>query len=291
MRKLVLMYSMLFLYACFACSDNENLEPSGFDKDWFVIENDPGDPLKSLVYDIYVNKKVPVFYNDTIGWSIRGEGENGNPAKHYQILVPNYSIDYMNTNYRFVVCRNNELILNAVRFLKERVLDRMPVEAMPKSYFLVDSVVFFDTEAQNAYKGMMTTVCGRISEIPDMSEEELQELALEILVLDYAPYLCRTYSEELKGFYLQTNAFAGENYYGVEDYDIYEIEQMYEYGFLREISDYSFTPTEEEDVADYVKCILAYSDEEFADMYGEYDIIMAKYDIMKRILAKVQNNK
>lgn len=61
MRKLVFVYSMLFLYMCLACSDNENLEPSGFDKDWFVIENDPTDPLKSLVYDIYVNKKIAVF--------------------------------------------------------------------------------------------------------------------------------------------------------------------------------------------------------------------------------------
>ena len=300
MRKLVLIYSMLFLYMCFACSDNENLKPSGFDKDWFVIENDPNDPLKSLVYDIYVNMKVPVFYNDTIGKSVRGVDGNGNPVVHYQILVPHYTIDGMNTNYRFVISHDNDLILNTVRFLKERVLDKLPIEAMPKSYFLVDSVAYLvneyynEWESQNTYRGMMTTVCGRMSEIPDMSEEELQELASEMISWDLGPYLCKAYAKELEKFYLQTNAYAGKDLYGIilsydSNPDYYA--DMNEYGFLRELSNYSSTPTKEEDVTDYAKYILIYSEEEFTDMYGDYDIIMAKYAIMKRIMADVQSKK
>lgn len=298
MRKKVLIYSLLFLSLCYACSDNENLKPSGFDKDWFVIENDPNDPLKSLVYDIYVNQKVPVFYNDTIGKSVREVDDNGNPVIHYQILVPHYTIDGMNTTYRFVISRDDDVILNGVRFLKERVLDKMPTDALPKSYFLVDSISIYKYDyniydyawsSEKVYKGMATTVCGKLSEIPDMTEIEMQELAAEVIAMDLGPYVFSNYSKELENFYLQTNNFAGEDYYGVLDYNIWYIEDMYAYGFLREISNYYTTPTRVEDVTDYVKYLYIYTDEEFANIYGGYDLIMAKYTIMKSIIADVRD--
>lgn len=299
MRKLVFVYSMLFLYMCLACSDNENLEPSGFDKDWFVIENDPTDPLKSLVYDIYVNKKIAVFYNDTIGRSVRGMDQNGDPVVHYQILVPHYSIDRMDMNYHFVISQDDDLILQAIRFLQERVLKYMPAGALPKSYFLVDSVAYLvneyynEWESRGIYKGMMTTVCGKMSEIPEMDEVKLQELAAEIIASDYGPYVYRTCSKQLIEFYSHTNTYAGKNFYNVKlSYDSnppsWNID-MNEYGFLRELSDYYTTPTEMEDISDYVEYIYAYPEEVFTEMYGEYDLIMAKYAIIKRILVDIQN--
>ena len=300
MNRLNLIYSLLLFSVCFACSDNEDLKPSGFDQDWFAIENDPRDPLKSLVYDIYVNQKVSVFYNDTIGKSIRGVDEDGNPVVHYQILMPQYTIDGINPNYRFVPSQDKDIILNAVRFLNERVLSMLTGEAMPKSYFLVDSVAYLEDSyddiwgIRNTYKGMMTTVCGRITELSVMSEAELRELAVDIIALDLGPYICATYKIDLEKFYLQTNTYAGKNLYGLRlEYDSTPsfYDDLYEYGFIRPVSDYNMTPTEEEGVSDYVKAVLFYSEEEFTGMYEEFDVIMAKYAIMKRIMDKYKAEK
>lgn len=303
MNRLNLIYSLLLLCVCFACSDNEDLKPSGFDQDWFAIENDPSDPLKSLVYDIYVNQKVSVFYNDTIGKSIRGMDEDGNPVVHYQILVPHYTIDGINPMYRFVLSQDKDIILNAVRFLNERVLSILTGEALPKSYYLVDSIAYKEYDydvydyvwrSKNVYKGMMTTVCGRISELPSMSETELRELAADIIALDLGSYIWATYKIDLEKFYLQTNTYAGKNLYGLRlEYDSTpsSYDDLHEYGFLRPVSDYYMTPTEDEDVSDYVRAVLAYSEEEFTGMYEEFDVIMAKYAIMKRVMDKYKAEK
>lgn len=299
MNKLNLIYSLL-LCVCFACSDNEDLKPSGFDLDWFAIENDPSDPLKSLVYDIYVNKKVSVFYNDTIGKNIRGVDEDGNPVVHYQILVPQYTIDGINRNYRFVPGQDKDIILNALRFLDERVLSMMTEEAMPKSYYLVDSVAYLENSSdhiwgiRDTYKGMVTTVCGRISELPDMSEAELKELAADLIALDLGPYIWAKYKTELEKFYLQTNTYAGRNLYGIalrwDGIPPLPNDDLSKYGFLRPALDY-ITPTEKEDVSDYVKAVLVYSEKEFAEMFDKFDVIMAKYAIMKRIMDKYKAEK
>ncbi len=302
MNRLNLIYSLLLLCVCFACSDNEDLKPRGFDQDWFAIENDPSDPLKSLVYDIYVNQKVSVFYNDTIGKSIRGVDEDGNPVVHYQILMPQYTIDGINPMYRFVPSQDKDIILNAVRFLNERVLSMLTGEAMPKSYFLVDSVAYLEDSyddiwgIRNTYKGMMTTVCGRITELSVMSEAELRELAADIIALDLGPYIWATYKIDLEKFYLQTNTYAGRDLYGIalswgSDIPPFPNDDLSEYGFIRPVSDYYMTPTEEEDVSDYVRAVFAYSEEEFTGMYEEFDVIMAKYAIMKRIMDKYKAEK
>ena len=84
MKYYILMIGMLFLLA--GCGKENGLEPSFLEEEWFVIKDNPDDPLRHAVYNVYSEWGVPVFYNDTIGRQDRGIDRTGNPVTFYRLL-------------------------------------------------------------------------------------------------------------------------------------------------------------------------------------------------------------
>ena len=58
---------------------------------------------------------------------------------------------------------------------------------------------------------------------------------------------------------------------------------MYENGFLVNTQEETM-PSEKEDVSSYIKTYLTIGDEAFRAKYGEYDVIMEKYEIIKPLI-------
>ena len=63
-----------FIYICFcllmiACSKESTLESRINLDELYVIQDDPDDPVKHRIYEIYETYGIPVYFNDTI-WMI-----------------------------------------------------------------------------------------------------------------------------------------------------------------------------------------------------------------------------
>ena len=61
-----------FIYMCFcllmiACSKESTLESRINLDELYVIQDDPDDPVKHRIYEIYETYGIPVYFNDTIG--------------------------------------------------------------------------------------------------------------------------------------------------------------------------------------------------------------------------------
>ena len=97
------------------------------------------DPLDRLIYEVYENHHVPIFYNDTIGREKKVD-RFGQEWVSYEILDPNYTIESVMASVKYVLSRDREKLKTGVEFLCDGVLERLPEIVQPKCFLLVDSV-------------------------------------------------------------------------------------------------------------------------------------------------------
>ena len=60
----IILFGLVLLSGC--NKDDEDLVPSGQEKNWFVIEDKPG-RFNQLAYDVYEKTGICLFVNDTLG--------------------------------------------------------------------------------------------------------------------------------------------------------------------------------------------------------------------------------
>ena len=80
-----------FIYMCFcllmiACSKESTLESRINLDELYVIQDDPDDPVKHRIYEIYETYGIPVYFNDTIGRIFLKTDVHGQPVYQYEKL-------------------------------------------------------------------------------------------------------------------------------------------------------------------------------------------------------------
>ena len=143
-----------------------------------------------------------------------------------------------------------------------------------------------------------------------LTEGGMDSLAHQIIGEEFGAYLRYNYSDSLNAFYRYSNTVApngdGQGYnVRVDTYgDVADPQLWYVYGFLsyNRMADYGIwwgetwedaedwyytTPTESQDVADFVVAILTMTEEDFVAEYGEYPVIMSKYEFLKVIVQDI----
>lgn len=289
----------LLLVAC--DSDDENLKPSYEDTNWYVIKDNPSNDLDHLIYTVYSDTGVPIFYNDTIGWQERGLDGYGDPIIYYEVLSVNYTIDNATDYVSYALSEKSEDIESAVDLLKDKVLPYLKKGMRPQCYLLVDELILsgFKAHEEGVYRGMTTTVIGRLKEIKNMNTEEQNRFAAEIRAAGLGYYIQKYYSENLSAFYGvsvvlnngQPMSLYGQaimRFGGSVPYKAYK-----DYGFLNADADYSASsfsynaPKREQDVTAYVTEVLLNDDDAFLSKYAGYEWILRKYDFMKKVVVEV----
>ena len=320
MNKFYTIFLCVLALCCWQCNDDDdNVGPSGEDKDWYVVYPSD-DPLEGLIYDVYTSYHVPVFYNDTIGREKKVD-RFGQESVSYEILDPNYTIESVMAGVKDVLSEEREKWKAAVELLLDGALERLPEAVQPKCFLLVDSVYLRGVGSVSwninwipgaMYRGAGCTVIG-VDTLGKMSEDEKLALTYDIIGEEFGAYLRYNYADTLNAFYRYSNnsVSTGSAYnVRVSNYDSEAAGEAYwkEFGFLNcshgsfsywdlpedfpEVMPdfYSYmTPSEQEDVRDFVIAVLTMTDEEFEAENGEYSVVMSKYEVLKDIVRSLMN--
>lgn len=316
MKRIIYLLAIT-LSSCFvACSGEDNLTPSWEDRNWWV-NTDSDDPLDHLIYEVYEQYKVPIFYNDTIGAVNRGKDAFGNPDMYYEIIKLDYRISGSTSDAAsalYTLSFNQEDITDGVELLRDYVFPKLP-DFVPaqRSYLLVDTLWLGVTNPReqipysaSAYAGLTTVAVGKLREIKDMSEGEKLLLGGEIIAAPIASKVYDRYEKNLlpQKFFKEITlaAFAWTGYgdkidasYTGSMYPAYD--HWYNFGFLypaldkeqREGSLY-YLPNKKQDVENFVALCLGFTEEQVKQEYGEYQHIMNKYYFMMEIIETLKTD-
>lgn len=126
-----------------SCNTEESLEPSYKDKDWYTIEDNPGDELQHQRHLLYKDYGISMFFTDTLGFTER-YNHIGEKVKYYQILRVGYLLnDASNSLYSFSFLpepsetHTERLIMASV--LKSEVIEQLPEECLLKKILVINS--------------------------------------------------------------------------------------------------------------------------------------------------------
>lgn len=306
MNKYILFF-ILFSCLAWACGDDGgNLTPSGDERNWLVIEDNPGDPIDHQRYLIFKETGIPVYYNDTIGNEIRYSLAMGKEYMYYEVLqvfyVPGSITPGVKTaNYELVKEREN--VKPVLDYLQNVILPEIPTEMYVPSILLVDSLT--SSSGNLAYKGFNTIVVSEVSEFAEMDEVAKKKYRGAVLRSLVAGSLVGTEGEWLEeNFYALTYEVnpGNLNYLystGTIGYAVYractgmdlkaEEQTLAVLGFIGtrtkppvgQAERSWYVPERNQDVSQYCEAIFAYTEEEFKALHGEAPVVMSKYYVLR----------
>lgn len=321
MKKNILLYfSLITLLFCGCGEEDGELTPSWKDKDWFALKDSP-DKLDHLRYEIYKDKGISIYYNDTIGSEFRGISGYGDSIIHHEILDLCYEIDRYDITVEYTLSENRENIYAGVLLVKDQIIPLLPPVVYPRSMLFVSELILNanTTEANGlregrVWRGLMSTTMSYVDDVPDMAAAEQKDFATEVAGELIGHYLSDHPTEKVMAFYDLSEKEA--EWAGTQsDYSIYKCKMESDYnepasshpafahwyalGFLNPSPDLKVkyykgeldvyqTPTCAQDLSVYMKEVLLGDDLAFMKRYEEedgYEVIRSKYLLAKELVA------
>lgn len=285
-----------------ACRDEDEIGPIVGEKDWFVLE-DSDDPIDGQRYEIYKEFGIPVYYNDTIGSETR-YAVSGEPYTYYECLKVFYNPGGDLISGRYTLLEDKNDTQEVLTYLQTELLPKVPESFYIPSVLLVDSLVV-GTDSL-AYKGFNTVVCAKVKEFAGMDAENKQWWIGGVMSAMVSGNLLNNESAWLEeNFYAKSLAVvpeANQQYvysetrqnrvsYAYAQMDVPDEEKtLGSLGFLNhkwrptlptQTEKDANTPNKEGDLKQYCEAIFALSVAEFTERWGEYPVVMEKYEAMK----------
>ena len=289
-----------------ACQDDNEIGPIVGEKDWFVLE-DSDDPIDGQRYDIYTEFGIPVYYNDTIGHETRYSFA-GEPYTYYERLQVFYNPGGTAITGRYVLLEDKNDTKEVLDYLQTDLLPLIPETFYIPSILLVDSLVVGGDSA--AYKGFNTVVCAKVKEFATLDEEDRKWWRGSVMSAMLAGGLMNTESEWLEeNFFGKSQAVNPESdmvYSSSRNYMVYQalsgvisdvnLQTLGAVGFLNhkwrpayptQTERMAYVPTRENDLKQFCEVVFALSTEEVSARWGEYPVVMAKYEALKGKLEEL----
>lgn len=310
MKRLVNI-GLLLLGFCFGgCNSEDDLTPSGYEKNWMVIgEPTTDDPVDKIRYELYRDYGVSTYYNDTIGQEERID-MNGTPYTYYEVLRVFYAPGNKKPDGDYDLLPDHSVLESVLNYFREHVFGRFEsCENMP-AFLFVDTVwtsVDVDyRKPMDAYVGYNTMVVYTERDFGTFSDVEKKAYAVMFLSNYFSGILGTSthaeWEEEFLGVSKSLNPSCQYLYsisltYGTAWADAFvgtSFTEKEELGFISSITvedywygTYEATPTEDLDKLAYVEAVLTYTTAEFEAMYEQYDAVMQKFHMMKEKIQEL----
>jgi hypothetical protein len=297
----------IILLSLSACQKEETMDFPDYDKNWYVVDDNPNDSVSHAIYLFYKDFGIPVFINDTIGTQQRVDVFN-HEYTHYETLTLNYSMGGLPSAGSSPIVNNFTYTNRAnvpafLMYLRKEIMPILPKVIHIQSLFLVDQMTSY-AFGSYAFKGLNTLVISNVSRLSTMSDDEKRKMKSAILRSALTDYILNQneYSSQLAKFYQVSRSLSPTK-------DIYNMYQGYlrqyvtgadpndwdhptvqEVGFLGTDPIYTnYTPSSTwMDVNMYVEASYIYSQDEFTQLYGTYPYIMQKYTIIQNIINSLK---
>ena len=314
-----------FIYICFcllmiACSKESTLESRINLDELYVIQDDPDDPVKHRIYEIYETYGIPVYFNDTIGRIFLKTDVHGQPVYQYEKLDLAWGYDsYEKLEYHYQYITDPEKQLEVLTWIGQYLRDADKA-LFPFCFFVPESVTTKNLDNREVTELDQQFMIGfrTLTMIMGNWEGENPGDILLNMKRNMVTQKIKNYSEDLAYF----NKVSDANWYGTKywsevdntittywncdvlnpDYtgsltgEALE-EQRVEaravtgrFGFVMgdEWGGGLFTPYDtQRDLECFVKVILATgSDEVFREQWCTYPLVMEKYDVLYEIITE-----
>ncbi|MDR2130357.1 MAG: hypothetical protein LBP56_04205 [Odoribacteraceae bacterium] len=320
----ITLFTLTALLAACKGDDDGPLAPTNLDKDWLLVE-DNNDPLDHACYEIYRDLGISVYYTDTLGKEFRSINAYGDSIINIEKLDPFYSVTATDASTTYLLSKDRDALLNGVLFFRERVLSGLPPALYPHTILLVNELTlnaFLTAERGkrfgNVYNGYRTVIISNVGRLGDMTDEEKGNLTEEIIATIYYHHARDHHAQQLEIFFgiseasWTPQALFPSAYYTMVSSGMAATYKphWHQYGFLisspsmpgqlspnlsvpGEYTRY-YTPTRDEDAIQFFIAAFHYTAEEFEAEYGSvtgYDLLRAKYDLIREIINTIKNTR
>lgn len=147
MKKIL--YTLLLLLLASSCRNDEIGDSRVQLDNIYSITDDPNDPVRHRIYEIYEKYGVPVYFNDTIGQVLVTTDVNGQPYYRYETLDLGWDFDsYNKATYQFDYITDPDRqyqMLDAVEYY----LDHASRALWPHTFFITDGITTISKDGKN----------------------------------------------------------------------------------------------------------------------------------------------
>jgi hypothetical protein len=285
-----------------SCRKEKAVEPSNLDKNYFVIEDNPNDPIDHAIYEFYKNTGIASFYTDTIYKKLISK-ENENPPRYtYVTLSLNYSPLSDGWAY-FERLSSRERIPALLNLLQTEMVPKLPPDRTFPSIFFIDTFsVYINSNIQISHGWSslhgFNTLGIMVKDVQAMNSEERKMYAASILAGIAEKRINELMSTRIQKEFLSISRAATRSIFPA-DVDIYfGIPFMYLFppemvpppksiGFLfYPIFNLSGMlldnmPRESDDIRGFLTAVFYYTGQEFADLHPNETLLLKKFGIMR----------
>jgi hypothetical protein len=285
-----------------SCRKEKAPEPSDLDKNYFVIEDNPNDPIDHAIYEFYKSTGYAAFYTDTI-YKKKISRENENPPRYSYVTL---SLDYAPlannwANYKLLSSR--EHIPALLNLLQTEMLPKLPPERLFPSILFLDSFTVYiitDIQLSHGWSSVygFNTLGIVVKDVEAMNSGERKMYAASILAGIAEKRINQLMTTRVQKEFLSIAREAAKTLFPF-DVDIYfGIPFMYlfppgtepppqDFGLLF-YPTFSLNgiplpnmPRETDDIRAFLTAVLYYTDQEFANLHPNETLILKKFGIMK----------
>lgn len=283
------------LSGLFACKKESELVPNAPLPNLFAPSENATDPTSLLCREFYKETGVYLLFSDTLKNEYIGTDVYGNPLYNTELVDLTYGINSSFLwKFDFTYSTKFEEQERAADLVKEKVLPVLNKDDYPYSFLLIDkfsAYTWMIEEGEEMNDGYWSEgeEWDFYSGIRAMAISMSQLLNnTESLVLDIRKAAIKKFltAEKLEDFYAY-----GKDYYGKYIWDFYSEEDFITatgiLGFYFDEYDYYVEVWgSESDLDCFLTRILEDSEEEFKEEYAGYDLVLTKYDMLKRLLSE-----
>ena len=220
MKRVVYIFLMISILGC---QEESSLNSIIEYENIYAIEDDPSDPVKHRIYEIYKESGVPVYFNDTIEKVFIKEDVYGNPVYKYETLDLAWSFSsYSSLDHSFEYMTDPDEQLEALDII-EKYLALSSKALYPYNFFIVKSFTTEDQEGEtkeydNGVFGIYFRTVIVTGNWSDAVKEELPSGMLRGMVKNRIT----NYSDLLTEFFNVSKALWYKNSYVDIDKNFYE---------------------------------------------------------------------
>lgn len=179
MKKLIYFLSIFLMLAC----SKEELDDPVLYENLYTIQDDPSDPVKHRIYEIYEKYGAPVYFNDTIGKYYVKDDIYGNPYYRYEKIDLNwhfYSDDSKVASYQIYYQTEPDHQMKSLDFI-ENLLSDLSKPIQPYAFFVADSITFVKKGSGTGHvRALVQFRSVTLAGLHTATEEDKTELSDEI---------------------------------------------------------------------------------------------------------------
>lgn len=297
--KKIFYISMISLAGCLAACQEEDVKPSGAENT-FAPSPEATDATSQLRRDFYEATGCFLLFSDTLRHEYAGETVYGEPYYDTELVNMGWNLGGVSSpNLGFEYITDLSEQEEAVDFLTNNLYPYIET-IMPYSLLALRNLKEYSTDYYTGEIIDSTSIITysndrcialNIGQLWDYDDPDAyaQDICCEMMLGSWGGDPTWFYDGgEAEDFFLVNKWDYNENkeYYYIEyglNQDETYMQLMYENGFLVNTQEETM-PSEKEDVSSYIKTYLTIGDEAFRAKYGEYDVIMEKYEIIKPLI-------